>query len=321
MNRAIKLILASGVVFGIAACSTQETKSSKVNSEYIPRQVLFGNPDVAHLRLSPDGKYIAYLSAHNGVLNIWVQEFGKPETAKPVTHDSKRGIFNFNWTYLPNTILFSQDVGGDENFGLYALNVSTGEVSQITKPGQVTSQVEAVSHLRPNEVVIKTNERDPKFFDYKILNLSTKSLTDLFTNTENFAGILFDGNYNPVAASQSQADGSATIFLWNKKLEKFEAKTTIPFEDNLSSSLVSASNDGRVIYLLDSRGRDKTGLVEWNLKTGRKNTLASDPRSDISDVDMHPKTGRPLSASSNYLRREMHFLDSDYKKHFENIQK
>jgi len=38
----------------------------------IPREVLFGNPDKASPRISPDGARLAYLAPMDGLLNVWV---------------------------------------------------------------------------------------------------------------------------------------------------------------------------------------------------------------------------------------------------------
>ena len=38
----------------------------------IPRDVLFGNPQRAQARLSPDGKWLSFLAPVDGVLNVWV---------------------------------------------------------------------------------------------------------------------------------------------------------------------------------------------------------------------------------------------------------
>lgn len=310
----------TALIFALSGCQSLSKKDT-VNADYIPREVLFGNPDITGIKISPDGKYVAYLSTHKGVLNIWVQEFGKPQTAKPVTHDTKRGIFRYNWTYTPGTLIFSQDVAGDENYGLYTLNVANGEINEITKPGKTTSQIAETSHLRPNEVVIISNERDPKFFDYKILNLASKATTDLFTNTENFAGILFDKNFRPILASKSNKDGSSTLFLWDQKNKKFTKKSVIPFEDSMTSSAVDTSHDGSKVYLVDSRKRDKAALVEWDLKSDKTKVLASDERSDIQNLQMHPQTGKLLWASSYYLKRDIQFFDKEFQRHFENIEK
>ncbi|HEY0129703.1 MAG TPA: hypothetical protein VGB40_11095, partial [Rubrobacteraceae bacterium] len=42
----------------------------------IPREVLFGNPEKAQPRLSPDGRRLAYLAPVDGILNVWVGPVG-----------------------------------------------------------------------------------------------------------------------------------------------------------------------------------------------------------------------------------------------------
>ena len=42
----------------------------------IPREVLFGNPEMVAPRLSPDGERLAYLAPKDGVMNVWVGPVG-----------------------------------------------------------------------------------------------------------------------------------------------------------------------------------------------------------------------------------------------------
>ena len=49
----------------------------------IPRTTLFGNPDRAQVRLSPDGTRIAYLAPLDGVLNVWVAPVDDLDAARP----------------------------------------------------------------------------------------------------------------------------------------------------------------------------------------------------------------------------------------------
>ncbi|HEY8270434.1 MAG TPA: WD40 repeat domain-containing protein [Pseudobdellovibrionaceae bacterium] len=273
-----------------------------MNSNYIPRKLLFGNPDIRDLKISPDGRHIAYLAEHHGVLNIWAQDVGNESTARPLTHDTKRGIFSYDWTFQPGTLIFSQDIDGDENFGLYTLNVLNGETTEITPPGHFTTHVSELSHLRPDEVVILTNNRDPMYFDYKILDLRDKTQKDLFTNTENFALIHFDKYFRPVIAIKSNADGSYTGSLWNPHTKSFFEKFVTAFEDSMSSTTISTSNDGRKVYLLSSEGRDKATFQEWDLATDTLTVLAEDSKSDIQAIQIHPGSGKPLMATSYYVK-------------------
>ncbi len=67
----------------------------------IPRETLFGNPEKAQPRLSPDGKRLAYLAPLNGVLNVFVGPADAPvggDEFVPVTRDEVRGIRLYFWS-------------------------------------------------------------------------------------------------------------------------------------------------------------------------------------------------------------------------------
>ena len=93
----------------------------------IPRDVLFGNPDKAGPQISPDGKHLAYLAPDDkNVLQVWVRPIDKAE-AKKITSDEKRGIRQYFWAHDGKHLLYLQDMGGDENFHLFAVRTRDGQ--------------------------------------------------------------------------------------------------------------------------------------------------------------------------------------------------
>ena len=56
-----------------------------VTDALISRDVLFGNPDKAMARLSPDGARVAFLAPDDGVLNVFVAPRDDPSAAEAVT--------------------------------------------------------------------------------------------------------------------------------------------------------------------------------------------------------------------------------------------
>src|SRR2546423_57927 len=78
-------------------------------------------------RLSPDGNQLAYLAPVNGVLNVWVGPSDKPEAAKAVTADKKRGIRIYYWAYTNEHLLYLQDSDGDEDYHVYRVDLQKGE--------------------------------------------------------------------------------------------------------------------------------------------------------------------------------------------------
>src|SRR3974377_310176 len=74
------------------AWAGQGTQSAGASpTPLIPRDTLFGNPDRAAVRLSPDGRHLSFLAPLNGVLNVWVAPVDAVGAAKPVTKDTGRG--------------------------------------------------------------------------------------------------------------------------------------------------------------------------------------------------------------------------------------
>ena len=98
----------------------------------IPRKVIFGNPVKTSPQISPDGKRLAFLAPDDkNVLQVWMQTLGQDD-ARKVTADKKRGIRVFGWTYAPDTLVYSQDNDGDENFHVHAVNLKNNEVRDLT---------------------------------------------------------------------------------------------------------------------------------------------------------------------------------------------
>ena len=104
----------------------------------IPREVLFGNPAMAAPQISPDGTRMAYLAPVDGVLNVWVGHVGQ-NNQKPITHDTDRGVRVYFWAHDGRQILYLQDVGGDENWRLFSVDLETGEAATI--PNHVSPDV------------------------------------------------------------------------------------------------------------------------------------------------------------------------------------
>src|SRR6185369_13940745 len=109
----------------------------------IPRKVLFGNPDKANPKISPDGRMIAYLAPEEGVLNVWIRTVGGNDD-RAVTHDRVRGIQSYFWQPGSAHILYLQDVGGNENYRIYQTAIATQKTRDLTPFDDVRASIVAV---------------------------------------------------------------------------------------------------------------------------------------------------------------------------------
>ena len=78
----------------------------------IPRELLFGSPQKAAPRISPDGSSVAYLAPYQGVLNVWIHD-RKAKAERVLTQDRGRGISYYGWAPDGRSIFYLQDRNGD----------------------------------------------------------------------------------------------------------------------------------------------------------------------------------------------------------------
>ena len=274
----------------------------------IPRSVLFGNPDHAAPRISPDASQLAYLAPVDGVLNVWVGPRDKPEAAKPVTNDVKRGIRSYFWAYNNRQIIYLQDQGGNENWHVYLVDLATGKTSDATPLPGVRTEIEAVSYRFPNEILIGLNQRDPEAFDVYRLDLQSGKSQLVLKNTEHFSGFVIDDDYRIRFADKTTDNGGKSIMEPDGK-GGWKTFLTISEGDALTTSPVGLDKSGNVLYMLDSRGRNTAALTSYDLKTGSEKVLAADPRADADGVLVQPVENTPLAVSFDYERETWHALD------------
>ena len=282
----------------------------------ISRDVLFGNPDRSNAQLSHDGKYISYLAAVDGVLNVWVGPAKKPQEAQPVTKDTYRGIRSYFWAYTHQHIVYVQDKGGDENWRAYAVDVKSGKEVDLTPYEGVQAQIQGLSPNSPGEILVGLNDRDPRFHDSYRIDLNTGKRT-LVEQNPGFAGYMADNDLRLRLAFAIERDGSMSIKRNGE--EGWEDFLSIGAQDNLSVQPVGIDESGETLYLFDPRGRNTSALKAIHLKTGEEKILATHDKADMSGVMMHPVTNQVQAASAEYTRREWQILDSSLQKDLDKL--
>ena len=271
----------------------------------IARSVLFGNPERTLGSISPDGKWLGYIAPRDGVLNVYVAPFDAPDQARPVTQDTLRGIRNFNFAYTGNHVLYAQDVGGDENFQVFAVDLDSGEQKALSPAGS-RADIAALSTRHPGEVVISVNDRNKQYFDLVKVDLASGKQERLVENDE-YAEFTLDEDFALRFAAKSTEDGGYDWFVRDGKTWK--PWSSVPQADALSTALLGLTADGKTLYLLDSRERNTGALYAVDTASGERKLVHEDLRADVGGVLTHPVSGVVQAVSVNYLRTEWTAVD------------
>src|SRR5260221_1591875 len=287
--------------------------------ELIPRKVLLGNPVKTSPQISPDGTRMAYLAPVNDVLNVWVGTIGSEDYA-PVTKDTDRGIRFYFWARDNKHILYIQDVGGNENWRLFATNLKTQETRDLTPFEGVQTQVIDLDKHFPNELLIGMNKDNPRVHYVYHLDLTSGELTQVARNPGNVAGWVTDTNFKVRAALATTPDGGRALLLRDDEQSDWRTILTWNPDDAENSFPVSLRQDGPSMYRVDARNRNTGRLVKMALATGETSVIAEDAQSDVSNVLVDPDNYTIQAVAFNRDRVEWIVLDESIKLDFDTIR-
>jgi len=276
----------------------------------IPREALFGNPSRSSGRISPDGKWLSWLAPKDGVLNVWMAPASDPGSAKVMTDATDRPIRQYFWAPDSQSLLYIQDKGGDENFLLYGVNVSSGKETNLTPFENTRVQIVGGSESIRDNVLIGLNNRNPQFHDVHLLDLNTGEMTMMIEN-ESYAGFMADDTLTVRMALRQNAEGGTDYFRVADNKVEAEPFSTTAMEDSLTTNPAGYTNDGSILYWLDSRGRNTAALVAEDVASGEKTIIAENDKADIGGTIRDPKTGVVEAYSVNYLKNEWTAIDDD----------
>ena len=312
-------LLASTVALALAAQAAPSAADRIAGTELIARDALFGNPERANVQISPDGKYLSWVAAVDGVLNVWVAPADNPSQARAVTQDKARGIRSYFWSYQPDTLLYLRDSGGDEDFHLYAVDLKTGQAKDLTPFPKTTAQVAGVSPKHPGTILVGMNDRDAQWHDIYKVDLASGDRTLLEKNDAQIAGYIADADYTLKYAQRSRPDGGADVLRRgaNGAWEKFD---DIPFEDVLTTSPGGLTLDGKTLYFTDSRGRNTAALFAIDVASGKRSLVLEDARADVGGTLADPATGKVQAVSVDYLRDEWKVVDPAIRADLEKLE-
>ena len=295
----------------------------------IDRQLFFGEIQIAGAQISPDGQYLSFLKPYKGTRNIWVKKAGEPfSAARPMSAEATRPIRSYFWSRDSKYILYSQDVGGDENFNVYAIDPSqpadpaTGvpPTRALTNMKGVRTEIFAAPRAKPDILYIGLNDRDPQWHDLYELHISTGEKTLLRKNTERVENWDFDHDGNLRLAERTTQAGDTEIMRVDPDGFKVIYSCTV-----LESCGVDDFEAGnKRVYLETNKGALNLSEVELlDIATGATTTYESDPEHrvdfgslQISDADYHVYfTSYEDDRPRHYFRdkefeREFHWLQS-----------
>jgi dipeptidyl aminopeptidase/acylaminoacyl peptidase len=306
------------VVALVATLVSSVAAQEKFTTPLIPREVLFGNPERARPQISPDGTQLGYLAPTDGVLNVWIRTLGKADD-RPVTADKHRGIRNFRWQYDNKHILYTQDVGGDENWRLYQTDIASKQTRDLTPFEKVRVDVVAYEWNFPDTILVQMNKRDPKLFDVHRIDLNGGKI-ELDTENPGDVQSWQADNALQIRGAQAQTDDGGTIVRVRDDVKSPWRELIRWGPDETFGSVTGFSPDNKSLWVTTSLGVNAARLLEIDIASGKRRVITEDAQFDVNSTINNPKTNALEAVSYTKQRTEYVFIDPKVKADFEILQ-
>ena len=243
----------------------------------IPLEDFFRKPERIMLRLSPDGRFLAYLQPYERRLNLVVRELDGGETRR-VTEATARDIAGFIWAN-DERLIYVQDRGGDENFRLYAVGRDGSNPLDLTPFEGV--KCDLIDDLEDNdsEVLFQMNRRQPEVFDVYRLDVHSGAMEMIAENPGNIQSWITDHQGRLRAATTT--DGVNTSLLYREdESAPWRTVATYDFKEYARPCLFTF--DDADLYVTSNVGRDKAGLFVYDPQRGEeKQQIFEHPEVDV----------------------------------------
>lgn len=204
-------------------------------------------------------------------------------------------------TYQPtvgNYIVFTKDVGGDENFQKFRYDIESGDVTMLTD-GKSRNVGGTWSH-RGDRFAYQSNLRNKKDMDIYVMNPAVKGESKMLATMEGGGWSVSDWSYDDkqLAVQEYISVNESRLWIMNsetgEKVLLSEKTTTEP----VSYSGAVFSPDGKYIYTTTDKESEFHRLTRINVKTKEHQYLTSHIKWDIDDYAMSDD-GKWIAYTSN----------------------
>jgi len=285
----------------------------------VPRDALLGNPERASPKISPDGKWLAYIAPdRENVLQVWVRSIDKQDE-RVLTQDKKRGIRFFFWAYDNQHLLYMQDIDGNENWQLFGVNVHTKLTRAYTAFQDVRTGVNGLSHKKPNEVLVTLNLRNRTLFDVYRLDLATGALAPDTQNPGDVVGWDVDSNLVVRGAYAQLPSGEKEIRVRSSASTPWKTLFKVSWEEEVG--IIGFNGEGDKVYLSTTLASNTERIVELDLLQGTEKLIAHNPRVDSHGILVHPTRHHLQAVSYDAGKPVWDVKDKDIWTDFEALKK
>jgi dipeptidyl aminopeptidase/acylaminoacyl peptidase len=286
--------------------------------------------DVWNARISPDGRYLAFIRPVDGIANVWVRGLHEPwEAARPVTAETARSLVSYFWSADGRYLLYTQDRQGNERNHVFAVDFHVGPgddgsypVRDLTPDETIGVNIVAIPQQTPGWILVAIDDRERFLFDVYRLDLDTGVRTLVFEGRRGIGnGFVADRAGVLRLGTELTSDGSGG-WVWFR-IDGQETTPILTCDSGDTCWTIGLHPDGQRVYMgRTSQHADLAELVLVDLLTGATEVVESDPEAqvDFEGAVLSRATGELLATYYTGDRVRIYPRDGQFRRDLERVR-
>jgi len=219
--------------------------------------------------VSPDGKFIAYLTDVTGTNQVWKVRISSGCPEQLTFFDERVQFVSWN-PKNGDWMLFGKDMGGNEHTQLFLLKSDGSEIRRLTYNDNVIYNFGAWSG-DGTMFAFASNERNRAFFDVYAMNIKTGKVKLVWLNDGNNSVVAWSPDNKYILVSQNRSSFDNDLYLI--EYESGKVYNITPHTQPARYFGARFSKDGKGIYLLSDEGKEFVGIAYIDVPNGKLNYI------------------------------------------------
>jgi dipeptidyl aminopeptidase/acylaminoacyl peptidase len=285
----------------------------------IPVNDFFKTPDRGMYRLSPNGKYLSYLTITDKKQRLVVEDLDKGTTTE-LSKPEERNINFYCWVSNDQIIYYKEKEGTRFQTDLYIVNKNGSDERILNADAKSKIRLVDDQLIDDRYLLVSSNMRDSTIFDVYHLNVRNGEMQIASKNPGNFTSWLTDSEGKLRMAISTDGVNESIWYRENENSD-FKKINTNNFKTTLNPVAFS-EHKPNTIYAISNVGRDKNALVEIDCVNGKeKNVLFANDTLNVVEAQYSKRRGEMDFVVYETWKKEKHYLNKNARKLYENLDK
>ena len=283
----------------------------------------FKKPEKTAYQISPTGTHFSFKAPYQRRLNIFVQPIGGDAEPTQLTFETERDIAGYMWKNY-DRIIYIKDSGGDENFSLFAVDITGENLMELTPFENIRINIIDSLHDDPDHIIIGMNKNNPQLFEPYRIHIHTGEITQLAKNENPMEAISnwMTDHHGKLRIATRVVDGVNSVLMYrDHENEDFKDVLKTNFKENVSPLFFDFEQD-HLVYVSSNLNRDKNIITQFDLHSGKETgeVIFEHVEVDVSSMSYSRKRKVPTTVNYYTSKMQTHFLDAQRQKLQEKLE-